>query len=264
MNRPSPRLPHAVLDLRSRQAKARKIEILLGLDSRAGRQRFLEVGTGSGGIAHYFGTHPSSRFEVHAVDVADNRMTTEGYEYHQVQGTSLPFPDGYFDVVVSNHVIEHVGEVPEQKDHLREIYRVMADDGVGYLAVPSRWMLVEPHFRLPLLSWLPVSVADPYVRLAKKGRRYDCRPLTVPIVEEWLAGAGFDAEQIHGRALKLTYALENPGSIAYRVALRHIPESWYRTLRKAFPTLIYRVVKRGLPGRPRDRESTAGQSPPGN
>src|SRR3546814_9833619 len=67
----------------------------------------------------------------------------------------LPFADDSFDVVLSNHVIEHVGEQPEQLAHLSELRRVLTPGGIGYLAVPNRWMLVEPHYRLAFLSWWP-------------------------------------------------------------------------------------------------------------
>src|SRR3546814_2152088 len=46
---------HAVLDLPSRRFKGLKIERLLDLASRPQPIRMLEIGTGSGGIAHYFG-----------------------------------------------------------------------------------------------------------------------------------------------------------------------------------------------------------------
>ena len=142
------RQPHAVLDLGSRTAKALKIERLLDLQARSQPLRLLEIGTGSGGIAHYFATHPSLRCEVDAVDVVDNRLTTGDYRFQQVEGVALPFADGRFDVVISNHVIEHVGDASAQAQHLREIRRVMHPDGVGYLAVPNRWMLTEPHYRV--------------------------------------------------------------------------------------------------------------------
>ena len=70
---------HAALDLQSRNAKARKIEALLGLTPTGRPLRLLEVGTGSGGIAHYFGTHPTLRCEVDAVDVTDTRQIHDGF-----------------------------------------------------------------------------------------------------------------------------------------------------------------------------------------
>lgn len=69
------------------------------------------------------------------MDVVDNRLVSYGYRYHEVEGVALPFADMNFDVVVSNHVIEHVGDEKAQVQHLHEIRRVMRPDGVGYLAV---------------------------------------------------------------------------------------------------------------------------------
>ena len=139
------RQPHAVLDLPSRGWKAEKIARLLGLSTRKQSIRLLEIGTGSGGIAHWFAHHPQLRCEVVAVDVCDNRQLHEGYAFQQVEGVDLPFEEASFDAVISNHVIEHVGDAQAQARHLAEIRRVMKPDGVGYLAVPNRWMLTEPH-----------------------------------------------------------------------------------------------------------------------
>lgn len=238
------RRPHAVLDPASRRAKAMKIDRLLCLEQRAGPLRLLEVGTGGGGIAHWFGTHPSGRFEVHAVDVVDSRVVIDGYNYLNVPDVELPFPGGYFDVVLSNHVIEHVGEIADQARHLAELHRVLAEGGVGYLAVPNRWMLVEPHFGLPFLSWFPLKMAHLYVKVAGKGSNYDCRPLTAGQAEALLNDAGFAAVQQHGEALKLTYELERPEALAYRFVFRLLPQVVYGALRKVFPTLIYRLSKR--------------------
>lgn len=116
-----PRQPHAVLDLLHRPQPL----------------RMLEIGTGSGGIAHYFATHPKLRCAVMAVDVHDNRLVRDGYDYRQVEGVELPFDDASFDVVITNHVIEHVGDAQAQHRHLAEIRSVMKPDGVVYLAVPN-------------------------------------------------------------------------------------------------------------------------------
>lgn len=230
---------HAVLNLSSRTAKARKIEALLDLVPTGKPIRLLEVGTGSGGIAHYFATSSALRCEVDAVDVTDTRQIRDGYRFTLVEGVELPFPDNEFDVVISNHVIEHVGDADAQRKHLSELHRVLRDDGVGYLAVPNRWQLVEPHYRLAFLSWIPERWRTPYLRLRNRGSCYDCRPLTVPQLESLLSEAGFGFVHHHGRALRLTYELERPTDAMYRWAFRRIPDAAYAKARKIFPTLIY-------------------------
>lgn len=234
------RQPHAVLDLASRNWKALKIERLLGLQSRRQPLRLLEIGTGSGGIAHYFATRASLRCEVDAVDVVDNRLIRDGYRYQRVDGVKLPFDADTFDVVISNHVIEHVGDEQAQRQHLREIHRVMRSDGVGYLAVPNRWMLTEPHYRLAFLSWLPRSWRSTYLRWSGKGDFYDCEPLELGELERMLEVAGLSYRNLCIEGWRETLAIERPLHWSNRLLLR-IPDRLLRPLRPIIPTLIYRL-----------------------
>ena len=236
---PHARKGHAVLDLPSRDLKAVKIASLLGFRPGDARRRLLEIGCGSGGISRYFGSAGPMGWDVTAVDVEDVRLAREGYAFRLVDGPRLPFPDASFDVVLSNHVIEHVGGEDAQVTHLEEVRRMLAPGGVAYLAVPNRWMLVEPHYRLPFLSWLPRWMADAYVRSARRGTHYDCRPLGVRVLERKLGAAGFAFRQRHGDALRLTYELERPRALAYHALFKRLPEPAYAAVRRAFPTLIY-------------------------
>jgi len=233
------RQPHAVLDLPSRNWKALKIERLLDLAHRPQPIRMLEIGTGSGGIAHYFATHPQLCCDVTAVDVVDNRLAREEYEYLQVEGVELPFTGASFDVVITNHVIEHVGDSSAQYKHLEEIHRVMKPNGIGYLAVPNRWMLTEPHYGLKFLSWWPHGWRTPYLRLMRKGTVYDCEPLQMRQLERMLVAAGFTHCNLCVAAWRATLEIERPASISTRV-LRGTPDALLIPLRRIIPTLIYR------------------------
>jgi SAM-dependent methyltransferase len=235
----SSRLPHVALDMASRRLKGLKIERLLDLASRVQPLRILEVGTGSGGIAHYFGTHSELLCDVDAVDVHDNRLVTAGYRYHQVKDTQLPFADDSFDVVLTNHVIEHVGDEQAQTAHLAELHRVLRSGGVGYLAVPNRWMLVEPHYNLAFLSWLPHAWRTPYLRILRRGEAYDCEPLQMGQLQDLLSGAGFKYRNLCIDALRVTFEIERPQSVAASV-LRRTPDGLLLPWRRIIPTLIYR------------------------
>ena len=236
------RQPHAVLDLPSRSWKAEKIARLLELASRKHPIRLLEIGTGSGGIAHWFAHHPQLRCEVVAVDVCDNRQLHEGYAFQQVEGVDLPFEEASFDVVISNHVIEHVGDAQAQARHLSEIRRVMKPDGVGYLAVPNRWMLTEPHYRLKFLSWWPHGWRTPYLKLMGKGDFYDCEPLEMRQLERMLDAADFRHRNLCIDALRQTFEIERPHA-RVTLALRRIPDVLLKPLRSIIPTLIYRIER---------------------
>jgi hypothetical protein len=68
-----------------------------------------------------------------------------------LDGCALPFRDRSFDVVYSNAVIEHL--TPEQQQQFAdEVQRV----GKGwFIATPNRAFIVEPHYHLPLVQFLP-------------------------------------------------------------------------------------------------------------
>lgn len=232
--------PHAVLDVTSRHQKALKIERLLHLSERPAPIRLLEVGTGSGGIAHYFANHPTLQCDVTATDVLDQRKAHDGYEFRLVEDVRLPFPNDSFDAVISNHVIEHVGDRNAQRTHLAEIWRVMKATGVGYLAVPNRWMLVEPHYRLPFLSWLPVRWRSPYLRLMRRGLHYDCTPLRLPELDALLSQAGFRYMHMEIEALQQTISIEGARTATAQLAKR-VPTKLLAALRPLIPTLICRL-----------------------
>lgn len=239
---PTQRQPHAVLDLPSRAKKALKIERLLDLRNRPQPIQILEIGSGSGGIAHYFAHNASLQCQVHAVDVTDQRQVSEGYDFTLVKDTHLPFGDASFDVVLSNHVIEHVGEEGSQRHHLAEMHRVMAPDGVGYLAVPNRWMLVEPHYRLAFLSWLPIHLRTPYLKFMKRGTHYDCLPPTKSQLEAMLRGADLAFEFLSTKAIHEMVSIEgNQRALRFIACLPSSLLDWFAAIN---PTLIYRLRKR--------------------
>lgn len=237
-----PRKSHAMLELQSRRHKAQKIDQLLKLSDLKQPISMLEIGCGSGGIAHYFATHPRLNIQVTAIDTHDNRQIHDSYKYYPVKNAELPFDKESFDVVITNHVIEHVGQRDSQIQHLNEIRRVLKPNGIGYLAVPNRWMVTEPHYKLIFLSWLPRYWRTPYLRLMKKGDFYDCEPLELNELEKMLRIAKLRYRNICLEGLRTTFNLETPNSLSCRI-LRRLPDSALRPLVPLIPTLIYRIQR---------------------
>lgn len=236
------RLPHASLDRGTRIPKALKIINMIGPECFHAAHRLLEIGCGAGVITGIFAQRGGPGLEVHAVDVVDERIETDGYSFRQVEGTSLPYPDKHFDIVISNHVIEHVGDESEQRWHLREIRRVLTDGGIAYLAVPNRWRLVEPHFHLPLLSWLPHPLSDRYVRLFRKGECYDCTPPSHAQALALFASTPLAAEDVTIGAVRETLAIESTPSVA-RMFDRWVPGFLLRILMPLMPTYVFLLRK---------------------
>lgn len=234
------RAGHESLDAESRRRKAEKIQAILEAERTLAGASLLEIGVGSGLIASHFRDVVGPEGDVRGVDVRDSRLVRD-FEFELVEGTRLPFADGTFDVVVSNHVVEHVGSRGDQLDHLREIARVLTPGGVAYLATPSRWTLVEPHFHLPLLSWVPRAARSPYVRLARRGTEYDCDLLSRSQLLDLASAAGLEARERTLEAMRLLGTIESR-SLARRVAAA--PDAVHRALLPLVPTLVFVLRRR--------------------
>lgn len=240
-----PRLSHVVGGERSRLNKARKILAVLGEQVPAQAVALLDIGTGSGWMAHHLAR--LAGLSAVGVDVADQREVREGFVFRLVQGAALPFESGSFDLVVSNHVIEHVGDLEAQRLHLAEVARVLKADGTVYFAVPNKWSLIEPHYGLPLLSWLPAEWASRYVRAVGRGTWYDCRPLGPREIRQLIGAAGLVGEDRAAQALLEMIRIEWPSKTWLLPLLRPAVRHFGALMGRLSPTQIF-VLKRAGPG----------------
>lgn len=82
-----------------------------------------------------------------------------GEKWIIADGRYLPFKDASFEVVYSNSVIEHLGDLVSQQTFAKEIARV----GIRYyVQTPNKRFPIEPHLLTPLihyfLPYLPRSL----------------------------------------------------------------------------------------------------------
>jgi len=224
-----------------RRAKAMKILQVLAESSPrrtppgTDRPKLLDIGTGNGEIASVL----ADDYEVTSVDVVDQRRVSGGFSFVRLEGELLPFEDRSFDVVVSNHVIEHV---PDADRHLAEIARVMRDEGVVYLATPNRLWPWEVHYRVPLLHYLP---APWFMSLLKKFNRYHEDISLLGWMElQRRTRRDFTVTPFSDRMCKWPrrYHLDCPAAVAGMLA--RIPLRVFRLLAVVHPTLIVVMQRR--------------------
>ncbi len=86
------------------------------------------------------------------LNVAVQGGRTGKFEWVIGDARKLPFPDGAFEIVYSNSVIEHLGDLDDQRRFAAECRRV----GRSYfIQTPNRNFPIEPHVLTPFIHWLP-------------------------------------------------------------------------------------------------------------
>lgn len=166
-----------MLNLERRRQKAEKIIAVtthyLGRDDLSGLV-VADVGCSNGIIADALS---ATGARVIGLDIdapgirraADRFQVQGGPSFVCADSQQSPLADGSVDVVVCNHVYEHVVS-PEAL--FSEIKRILSPEGIAYLGLVNKWGPIEPHYKLPFLSWIPRSWAHPYVRMSGRADHY--------------------------------------------------------------------------------------------
>ena len=164
----------------SRADKADKILAILKdyLGDDLTRYTCLDVGCSAGAITHHLAN--KFRFTVGfdldrlAIQEASANFQRDILSFGIANGALLPLSDSCVDVVICAQVYEHAADQQSLAD---EIWRVLRPGGVCFFSGPNRLAVMEEHYWLPFLSWLPRPLANWYMRTTKKGNVYDINPL---------------------------------------------------------------------------------------
>lgn len=92
----------------------------------------LEIGAGSGFQSNLIS---KKGYSIEAIDVeSSNYYLDRIWNVKDYNGSQIPFPDDYFNVVYTSNVMEHVVELEKLNS---EIYRVLKKDGIVVHVIPS-------------------------------------------------------------------------------------------------------------------------------
>lgn len=165
-----------MFEKKSREQKGRRIikllELSLGKD-RLKKLKLLDLGSSSGIIDNFI----ASSFEKvigidideEAINYAKKKFKKNNLRFALGDVMKLKYANNSFDIVICTHIYEHV---PNPTKLFDEIYRVLKPQGVCYLAAVNKFWIMEPHYDLPFLSWLPKNFSHYYVRFFNKANNY--------------------------------------------------------------------------------------------
>lgn len=222
----------------SRRIKAGKIlRILLKEIPDPRHAIVVDIGCSQGQITQSLAEHFAL---VVGLDIDRHPYPGGGAYFVQADGVCLPLASTSFDGVLVNHILEHVAS---PQNLLDEVWRVLKPGGICYLAVPNRLWPVEPHYLLPLLSWLPRRLANAYVRLSRRGTHY---PEQMP--SYWSIrrlGRRFSIEDLTPVLLKTPelYYPDDPDLLAKGKKMKRLPKWLVKILVPAAPSWILLLRK---------------------
>ena len=151
--------------------------------------RVLEIGTGRGALLRHL---LSQGYAARGVERSVERITESRQRHGElpithVTGSSLPFTDASFDVVLSFDVFEHI---KDSDGHLVEVNRVLVPGGRYLLQTPNKWTntIFETLRWRSFTSWRPDHCAlHTYGQLRRRLERhgFDIRFHDVPVVTDF-------------------------------------------------------------------------------
>ena len=161
-------------DVQGRTRKGNKIlSVLRDFRQISSRSLCLDIGCSSGVVTSLLGDHfgwvIGLDLDQDAVHYAKEHSQTGLAQFIIGDSMVLPFRDSSVDVMVCNHIYEHVPQADRMMD---EIYRVLKEEGFCYFAAGNKHMIVEGHYGLPFLSWLPGRLGNLYLKATGKGDFY--------------------------------------------------------------------------------------------
>jgi ubiquinone/menaquinone biosynthesis C-methylase UbiE len=132
-------------------------------------KKVLDVGAGQGGMVlelveqgiDAYGIEPGQEF----ASLTRMRLREAGHNPDHLitaVGESLPFPNNYFDHVISLQVLEHVAD---SRAVLREIFRVLRPGGECAVSFDNYLSFREPHYRVAWLPLMPKTIGSLYLRI---------------------------------------------------------------------------------------------------
>ena len=78
--------------------------------------------------------HEIRKYSQHQYFTTDYNMNEVDYPNEDIQ--KLTFGDSSFDVILNNHVLEHI---PDDRKAMRELARILKPKGIAILTIPGNW-----------------------------------------------------------------------------------------------------------------------------
>lgn len=147
-----------------------------------------------------------------------------------------------YDLIILDNVFEHL---PDQPDALARIARALRPGGAVYILTPNKLWPIEAHYGLPFLAYLPIPLANAYLRVTRRGIDYtdaSYAPTYGRLTRLLRAQKDLQHEFVLPASLDLTW---EGNVLHYRIGvalLRRFPFLW--RISKSFLVIAYKGMAR--------------------
>ena len=126
----------------------------------------LDIGSSTGIMTNEYAKHFKNVIGVDldrtAVDYSIKKYRRENLKFIYSPVEEVDLPSSSFDIITCSQIYEHV---PSDNKLMEEILRLLKPGGVCYFAAVNRFKVIEPHYGLPFLSYLPKKAANIYIKI---------------------------------------------------------------------------------------------------
>jgi len=152
---------------------------------------------------------------------------------------AAPFKEGRFDLIICSQVYEHT---PSLELLAGEIFRLLKKGGVCYFSGPNQWAIMEGHYHLPFLSWLPREWADYWVQKKRGGAGYYEKPVSSTRLRRALSA--FTIRDLTPDLIRYPerFFMEKEVGV-WRVPARYLPPWGWSILGRFVPNFNWLLIK---------------------
>lgn len=75
-----------------------------------------------------------------------------------------------FDLIVALTIFEHL---KNQKKAFNQMFSLLKEGGIIYITAPNKYWPIEQHYGLPFLAWLPLPLANMYLKMFRGVASYE-------------------------------------------------------------------------------------------
>jgi len=132
--------------------------------------KILDWGCGNGNLVKFLNDHG---YDCYGLEIVSNKKIKSQLDSNNDKNlidkiffisddNITKFQSNYFDIVITNQVIEHMSN---KNGFIEELKRILRIGGFSYNILPAKFRFIEVHLKMPFVHWFPKNVYRKYMIL---------------------------------------------------------------------------------------------------